>query len=778
MNKVSVAGVNISGSDLGGIGMVRVSRSPKPPRKPPNFNGPNGRPSGAPGRGGNVPHASADDIAKPPELPDPKPSQSLAIKSTLDHLSPPSGQPNSSDGSGHKISAEQVLQNNSTTASSDWPVERGIYTNPTTNEQYALHEIAHGNFVVPVAVKGGSVEVLNADTGERLGIVLGFDKKSGLWKPKNAKHSLASSTDAIKIFGEQVKNSWRPLVHFPPSARGDMNAYKYVGFLDENIRPLTVFQYHATKKQDLGPEQAEENLRLDDIKEHLAAQDNLVEGRDYIFDTYPEFEEMAKNYPKERTKSYQDYDNIMQNPDVRKNAQSALRSMVDADEDVKAYLRSRCPPVDEVKPKEKDYGEYSNKENRLVLVNINTRSPQKKWNPREFRHSTSSDAFMRDLIQVAHDAHAETSSGRLDIGFVGSEFTDTQKNFWKEYGDTKKVNVRFFNDMVAAGLNRTQQRAALFALTIQYKNTIYIGHQSGVNEDAQILRRTNVYSLSEYLGQGQVGLGRVEARPQVHNVRTVPLGLSEYSRQYGNFYSLRSNEFLTTEGLLAAVQIKLSLRSPHHRSLEDLWSDVSKKFGNEGKDVDERINIDNAPEEQVAEKLLQAIVDDIEKNPGLNVRKEITKNNNEHYYMEAIRLIVRRKRTGESRPSDAVKKYFESVIKVEFSRHDDGKSGNERHYQKTEAANQGLSPYTIGDDRAEGIKRKRKKGEDNDTKKVDAEDDYLSLLHKTGDEPDVSAPAEASHKSENGSSAATESALNNSFSRTDEATPTAQRLGS
>ncbi len=522
--------------------------------------------------------------------------------------------------------------------------------------------------------------------------------QQSLLRGSGSEHALASSKDKVKEFEEQLAKPGRPVVQFPPSARGDMNAYKYTAFLDEKERPLTVFEYFKNPRP--GSEQEAFNRNLDVIKQHLdSLGDKFQEGRDYIFGTLQDVTKYKASVGEERRKHYQQYDSVMSKPEVREKVHEMFKAKIASEPEIKAYLAKKLPSAD-------FSAENQARESKLIVVNINKRAEQDGWNPREYRHTTPDDAVMRGLIDEVYNAQDSIGGkDKLDLSFVGSKFDPQEQKRWSEYAQSKGVNVHFFNDMVDSGLDRNQQRAALFALTDRYKGTTYLGHQSGVNEDAQILPRTNVYSLSEYLGQGQVGISRVEARPQLDAVKTSDLGMATGASSMGNFYSLRNAELLTTEGILAAVQIKLDLTTKSHQSLKVLMK---------------RLDWKDPPEVNVAEeteKLFNMILTDAGKTKDGKITIKLSDEARDDY-KHALGVIVQRMLTKESGLSDGAKEYFANTMKQELTRHDQGDPVG-RHEEKLNSHNAGIRPYTLGRNQIEH------------RKPTENHDDYLKSLFPT-----------------------------------------------
>lgn len=488
------------------------------------------------------------------------------------------------------------------------------------------------------------------------------------------KDEFASSADKTKDFKEVLEKSGRPIVHFPPSARGDMNAYKYTALLDEKDRPLTVFEYYDDPKPGSDGEAFNPNIKV--IKEHLQSLgDRFEEGRDYIFVKQALVDGYKNSVSKERRKHYQQYDSIMSNPEVRQKAHDMFRKKIELEPRIRDYLAEKLPSANVTT-------ENLRPESKLILVNINKRAHQDKWDPREYRHTTPDNAAMRGIIDQIYEAQeAIGGKDKLDLSFVGSNFDADERKNWVDYGKSKGVEVHFFNDMVANGLDRNQQRAAVFALTDQYKSTTYLGHQSGVNEDAQILQRTNVYSLSEYLSLGQIGISRVEARPQLDAVKGSALGMATGANSTGNFYSLRNSELLTTEGILAAVQIKLDDKGRNHRPLDELWTDLTTRHPGMTK-----------PE--ATDRLFEMILTDAGKMKDGQIPDAI-RGETETNYRNAVGVLVDRMYSDGSGLSHQAKQYLTNAMKQELTRHDSNDPVT-RHREKLDSHNAGLLRYKLG----------------------------------------------------------------------------------
>lgn len=489
---------------------------------------------------------------------------------------------------------------------------------------------------------------------------------------------LGSSEESINSFKNKLENSQRPLVKFPPCARGDMNVYKYIAFLDENVRPLTVFEY--IKNPKAGSENECLNHNVDIIKQHLnSLGEALKEGGDYILLTLEEFRDLKREFrnPPEgggTRISYQDYDNLISDKGIRETVHNRFRADITSDSKIKSYLEGKSLPHIAEK--------NQIRENKLVIININKRVPAKEWNPRNYRHATPDAANLKGLVNCIFDAKKEIDGEKgweMDICFSGGEFNKRERRIWKEYGAKKGVEVHFLNDMAKAGLNQIQRRETLFALCDRYKSTIYIGTQSGSNEDVTILPRTNVYSLSENLDKGQVGISRVEARSQIDIIKRGPLGIPMTASVMGNFYSLRNNEFLTTEGILAAIQVNINPLCKQHLSLGQLADIYSIETGG---------NISDISSDRDVDRFFEII------RKSANVEADKIKDENLGYYRGAIRSIARRVKVGTSRLSAEAAKYFTDVMRQELSPHD-SHDPLTRHELKREAHNANMKRFHI-----------------------------------------------------------------------------------
>ncbi|TMP60575.1 hypothetical protein CWB96_06295 [Pseudoalteromonas citrea] len=453
----------------------------------------------------------------------------------------------------------------------------------------------------------------------------------------------------------RIKTSGNNFVHFPPSARGDMNSYKYVSLLTKNERPITVFEYHQQKgKKALGKQQQGENRNISIINDHIESIDRFEED-DYTFASTKDMNTM-KGLAGKRVAHYQQYDHITTVPYVRGRAKQLFRDTA-TKEPQNSYLNTlRSKKGLELS------GERSSKEGGLplLLFNINKRAVKadEKWNPREMRHQTGID----ELFEMIGEIYKKNKDSL--VGFVGSKITDINV---AGLSTNKIINL---TDMVEKSISRLGQRAVQNIVTGSFKNTAYIGMQSGVNEDASTLPRTNVYSISEYLAEGQVGIKRVEARTQLD---------SGHSR-VGNFYSVRKNDLLTTEGILAAIQLKIDDKTEDHLGLKGLMGKISQEVEVEKK----------------AESLLDEISISVGKgadywqNLGGGEYAVRSKNT----FLEAAKeVIVRELGMKSSKLSPETKEFLNTIMFDD----DVALSHEALHTQRKRLLNSGIQPYPVGE---------------------------------------------------------------------------------
>lgn len=480
---------------------------------------------------------------------------------------------------------------------------------------------------------------------------------------------LVSDPSTLKAFRSALKDSpaTRPFVVYPPSARGDMNAFKYIQYLPVEKRPLVLFEYHKTG----GYEQESQNENIKVFRQHLG-DSRLIEGEDYIFADVQTRVNLKKQVGGDRkARHYKEFDNIFSNDETLVAAQSSLRNMASTDDAIITYLKAKhVDSSDKIR------------RNHLIMVNINKRNTVgNKWDPREMRHATDLEVTT-GILEVALTVPINEEK---EICVVGSSFTDKEKANWLGFANDHKVNIHFLNDMIGEGLNRSQQRGAQFAFADKYRSTTYFGHQSGVNEDAVVLPRTNVISMSEYLGHGQPGIGRVEARTQLDQIGPCKgiFGGAE-PREINNFYSLRENEFLSTDGILAAVQVKKALKKNDHRSLDEIWTDIDEDSLSGG-------------EEAIARKMYDIIFNDPQSDEPESTNAP--KPGDASLYLDALRVIARRRR-GDAELSEPVKSRLANVLEIIMQPLGNPEPASRRKAIDT-ARDEGRLPYTLPDDQQE-----------------------------------------------------------------------------
>ncbi|MCW2254342.1 hypothetical protein M2263_000433 [Providencia alcalifaciens] len=158
-----------------------------------------------------------------------------------------------------------------------------------------------------------------------------------------------------------------------------------------------------------------------------------------------------------------------------------------------------------------------------------------------------------------------------------------------------------------------------------------------------------------------------------------PFGTPIHANTMGNFYSLRNSEFLTTEGILAAVQLKIDLYTQKHQPLDKLWNNLISQYALEAENKNSKI-----PNEYAVNELLNMILNDVEK-------KEINAKDT-NAYRGAINIIVRRMKGEAPDLSEKTKDYIINVMKQELSPHDSHEPLT-GHEHKLEAQNAGIARY-------------------------------------------------------------------------------------
>lgn len=323
----------------------------------------------------------------------------------------------------------------------------------------------------------------------------------------------------IRLFQGNVEE-YCHVVMYPASARGDMNAYKYVNCGRIPERVFTIIYYvdrpHDTKN-------LVQNANMKSFCEHLISSPFMSE-RDYIFLPWAIVESLRTDFkqvkgvrPADFLINYDKFDEWVYEPVVLELAQEAFGLCDSASLD---KYRVVC------------------KLEFLVILNINGRiSSSRPYNAREQRHSSDMlilQRFVDEVLSCEDFCVMLTGDEPQGITFEHPRLINATK-LWE------------------AGLDRFEQRALMYKMTCQYKATIYIGMQSGVNEDAVLLHNTNVFSICENVGSGQVGLARVTEKMKKHSRK----------RDFHNFFVIKNSVLLTRTGQLAALQIQRSQLADH-----------------------------------------------------------------------------------------------------------------------------------------------------------------------------------------------------------------------
>lgn len=323
------------------------------------------------------------------------------------------------------------------------------------------------------------------------------------------------------------------IVLYPSSARGDMNAYKYVNCAREGQRVFTVI-YFIDKSND--KKNLVQNSNMRSFREHLTSSPFVAEN-DYIFLPHKLVENL-RHYLKTEIRprapnfwvDYTDFDSWVYQSEVLKAAQTAFLD---------------CS-IDNVE-KYSVVGNFS----YLVILNINGRiSDERTYNAREQRHSSDLDVLNQFIQTVL-----------IREGFCVMLTGDRPEGLM-----LKERGIIDATALWRDGLDRFQQRALMYQVTYKYKATLYLGMQSGVNEDAVLLHNTNVFSICENVGSGQVGLKRVNHKMTVCSLRG----------NYHNFFTIKRNAFLTSTGQFAAFQLQRNQLASHKINFNTFKSAVDR----------------------------------------------------------------------------------------------------------------------------------------------------------------------------------------------------------
>ncbi|MFA5985105.1 MAG: hypothetical protein WC782_13910 [Methylococcaceae bacterium] len=328
---------------------------------------------------------------------------------------------------------------------------------------------------------------------------------------------------------------WHSVVLYPASARGDMNAYKYVNCGRGPKKVYTII-YYIDRPQDIKNLALNKNMRS--FVEHLSSCP-FVTVDDHVFLPQLLVEQIRdllrtpdSTFPTNSLVDYDKYDDWIYNKAVREVAQDAF-SKTDVGLEV---LSLRVPP-----------------EKYLVILNVNGRiSADKPYDPREQRHSSDPTILQAFILAVL-------KHGYFNVMLTGDSPGDL--------GDLEQHIINA-TQLWTRGLDRFKQRALLYKVSCKYRATIYVGMQSGVNEDAILLHNVNVFSMCENVGSSQVGLDRVTQKMKVYSTRG--------KAKFHNFFVIKNSALLTSTGQLAAIQLKHNPLAKYSVSFECFSQEVKK----------------------------------------------------------------------------------------------------------------------------------------------------------------------------------------------------------
>lgn len=326
------------------------------------------------------------------------------------------------------------------------------------------------------------------------------------------------------------------IVLYPASARGDMNAYKYVNCgRDEKNRVFTII-YYVDRPWDTKNLVFNKNMRS--FVEHLSSCP-FAAPDDHLFLPW-KLVELIRNFLETKDISfktnrlidYDKFDSWIYIPAVREVAQLAFsKNEVDV-----SILSLKIPP--------KEY---------LVIFNVNGRiAANKPYDPREQRHS-SDPAILQAFIT------AVLKHGNFDVMLTGDSPGEL---------GTLKQEIIDASQLWNLKLDRFAQRSLMYKVSTKYQATLYIGMQSGVNEDAILLHNVNVFSMCENVGSGQVGLDRVTEKMKTFGKKA--------NSKYHNFFVIKNSALLTSTGQLAAIQLKHNPLADYSVNFEIYAKEVKK----------------------------------------------------------------------------------------------------------------------------------------------------------------------------------------------------------
>ncbi|NVK72154.1 MAG: hypothetical protein HWE24_01635 [Oceanospirillaceae bacterium] len=335
------------------------------------------------------------------------------------------------------------------------------------------------------------------------------------------------------------------VVLYPSSARGDMNAYKYVNQgITATKRTFTIIYFIDNLADEKSLPQ---NGNMKAFVEHLQSQPSIKET-DYIFLPHRVVEGIRKIlryddalYPTNKLVDYDKFDGKVYDEVVRESAQEEFAQTASSE---------KCLP--QVTRLSKDLTEKFANAKFLVILNVNARGNRTIYDAREQRHS-SDPTILKTFIETVHSykKFAVMLTGDKPVDLDTDNFVDATQ-MWNLDAD------------------RHEQRAIMYAVTKCYNATIYIGMQSGVNEDAVLLHNTNVFSICENVGSGQVGLARVSEKMKTLSPK----------QDFNNFFVVKQSALLTSEGQLAALQLQQNPLATHKLSYPKFKS-VIKRLSNQ-----------------------------------------------------------------------------------------------------------------------------------------------------------------------------------------------------
>jgi hypothetical protein len=306
-------------------------------------------------------------------------------------------------------------------------------------------------------------------------------------------------------------STFENLVVFPVVARGDMNAYKYINCGRNGKRVFTILAINDKPNEKKG---LLHNNNLSSHMQHLTSTPTILEF-DYVvlpLEIALKFKAEVEKIKKDFTVKYDTFDELLYKDQCLVAAQAELSK-------IRIGINGVINQV-----------ENDVRRAHLVIININSRiTIGAPYDARNQRHSTD-PSILKAMMEMID------SNDSFDLMITGEELPFV-------------TLIPYINctQLWDKGLNRFEQRSLMHQMCKKYSSTVYIGMQSGVNEDAVLLHKTNVFSICENLPTQQVGLSRVNAKMTQHNrLEETP---------YNNFFVIKNTSFLTPVGQLAAHQL-------------------------------------------------------------------------------------------------------------------------------------------------------------------------------------------------------------------------------